>query len=975
MANKIEIVIEASDKASTHIKALGGTLNASGTAAAFAATAYDKTAATANRLGLVTLQLAQAQKVLASETDPMKQAALRVEIDNLAKAQDQLQRETQESTTKLVQMGEAHGGIKVLGLSLTDLKSGLSLVMGAAQKAGQALQAAFDFTQQGAAIIQTTESFERLGLSIESLREASLGTVDDMTLMKASLTLTAGASEELQARLLSSAPQLLEIAKAANALNPTLGDTAFMYESIATGVKRASPMILDNLGIVVKIDEANRAYAATLGKTVDQLTAEEKQIALLNGTIAAGDRLIQQAGGTVEAFGDSWARLQVEIKNSTDEMKTASAIILGPVMGSLADFIESSRDADLRLGGLGASMRGLATWMGTTADQAKILGIVFSLMEGNSADAYAAIQSLRKEVEVYSDKLEHASGTTKSFSRDTKELTEELINERRILQSMQNELETDRELTSRISDTQARLGAELLSSSEAWDMYSQAIAGSEQATADYYAEVNKARDIARAQAAGEANVAAVHSDLTEKLEEGSEALSDLYDERSDILRQIQELEASNGRAVITQARSNLTENEAVLVTLQLADAQAKLAAETDPMKVAQLAVKIEGLQEKLSGATTATTTFIDNTKKIEELQGQYAALGEEIDGVTASIKETIDSFIIQQLESRLAIDGWNEAENELFLTLAQGLGVFDEQHAALAASIFDIAASVDGVGESTDQAWANAIAGAAQLLGMSEEVVAKYVDMAVQAGEVADATTAIATASDGVHEQVSSLGKGGSADLSDLVTEAETQAENIAAIGEAAETSHGQVTSLGKDGATDLGDLVPAADTAIERLSLLGEEGGESLGILEGAGRDAALGLDAVGAAALDAQAKIDAMHGKELFIDVYIREHGTNPANTQNPPGSGHPFQAAGGDYYVNRATHFVAGEAGAERAIFIPRGQPGYDAESTLAAIAAATAGAAQSYNQSRNVTLINPIFQGSQVATVRALAQMEF
>ncbi|HUW12231.1 MAG TPA: hypothetical protein VM537_21070, partial [Anaerolineae bacterium] len=66
---------------------------------------------------------------------------------------------------------------------------------------------------------------------------------------------------------------------------------------------------------------------------------------------------------------------------------------------------------------------------------------------------------------------------------------------------------------------------------------------------------------------------------------------------------------------------------------------------------------------------------------------------------------------------------------------------------------------------------------------------------------------------------------------------------------------------------------------------------------------------------------------------------------------------------------------DKGWERAIFIPRGQPGYDAGTTAAAVAAASAGGTSSTNNSRTVNIINPLFQGSQQASVRALSQMEF
>ena len=188
---------------------------------------------------------------------------------------------------------------------------------------------AFDLGQAGAAISQTSQSFDMLmskvGASsdhLDLLRAASRGTVSDMQLMSSTATLLAGAQGELANQLAQATPQLLEIAKAAQKLNPSLGDTTFLYNSLATGVKRASPMILDNLGLTIRLGEANSRYAEALGKTVEQLTADEQKQALLNETLRAGAVLIDQAGGNTDSATDSYDQLEAKISNLTDTLKT-----------------------------------------------------------------------------------------------------------------------------------------------------------------------------------------------------------------------------------------------------------------------------------------------------------------------------------------------------------------------------------------------------------------------------------------------------------------------------------------------------------------------------------------------------------------------------------------------------------------------------------------------------------------------------
>lgn len=216
---------------------------------------------------------------------------------------------------------KASGG---LNSKLEILKNSFGAVAGAAVTFRQA----FEFGKQGLEIDQLAQSFDNMNDSIlhtpgllEDMSHAVRGTVSDVELMQGVLKLTAGASDEASRRFAEASPRLAEIAKAANKLNPTLGSTAFLFDSISTGIKRGSPLILDNLGLQIKLGEANEAYAAALGKTVEQLTNEEKTFALLNATMEAGDQLIQQAGGNVDSAVDSYARLEVEVQETTNAFK------------------------------------------------------------------------------------------------------------------------------------------------------------------------------------------------------------------------------------------------------------------------------------------------------------------------------------------------------------------------------------------------------------------------------------------------------------------------------------------------------------------------------------------------------------------------------------------------------------------------------------------------------------------------------
>ena len=226
--------------------------------------------------------------------------------------------------------------------SMTEVMSKLAFTKEAFSTFQQVFKTALDWGEQGATVIQTRESFDLLLKTIgaapdllDQLTNTSKGTISEMGLMSSTATLLAGTTGDLAKNLANATPELLEIAKAAQKLNPSLGDTTFLYNSIATGIKRASPLILDNLGIVVKVGKANEDYAKQLGKTVEQLTAEEQQMALLNATLEAGGNLINQVGGNTDSATDSFARMDVAIDNAKDSLMTKFA----PAMTNAADAV------------------------------------------------------------------------------------------------------------------------------------------------------------------------------------------------------------------------------------------------------------------------------------------------------------------------------------------------------------------------------------------------------------------------------------------------------------------------------------------------------------------------------------------------------------------------------------------------------------------------------------------------------------
>lgn len=273
-------------------------------------------------------------------------------IDILIKAKDMASGAFKDVGNAMKKLGDNTSKVEKGTESFSDswemMVTGINQGIHVIQRIGQVIQAAFDYTYAGAQVVQTKKAFASLMDTIDvgtdvldDWRESVGGTVSDMELMTGFQTLAAGTSKELTKAFSDNNAALLEISKAASALNPHLGDTAFMYESITRGIKRNSPLILDNLGIVVKSGEANEEYAKQLGKTVQQLTAEEQQQALLNAVLKSGGRLVEQLGGSVESATDPWDKFSASAKNALDNLKAVASVFAGPLADNIAEAAES----------------------------------------------------------------------------------------------------------------------------------------------------------------------------------------------------------------------------------------------------------------------------------------------------------------------------------------------------------------------------------------------------------------------------------------------------------------------------------------------------------------------------------------------------------------------------------------------------------------------------------------------------------
>ena len=120
--------------------------------------------------------------------------------------------------------------------------------------------------------------------------------------------------------------------KAATALGRDVQDS---ISRLTRGVTKLEPELLDELGIMVRLDEASKKYAESLGKNVTELTRYEKQQAFLNATLEEGEKKFGALGNVdVNAFDKLSATLQNLGKETIGGVAAGLDVIVGYLASS-----------------------------------------------------------------------------------------------------------------------------------------------------------------------------------------------------------------------------------------------------------------------------------------------------------------------------------------------------------------------------------------------------------------------------------------------------------------------------------------------------------------------------------------------------------------------------------------------------------------------------------------------------------------
>ena len=205
---------------------------------------------------------------------------------------------------------------------------------------------------------------------------------------------------------------LARVAKgAAIALGRDMGDA---LDRLTRGVAKLEPEILDELGILVRIDEAAQKYADTLNVNVNSLSRFQRQQAFLNETITQGEKKYGDLADELDpnAFDKLSAAAQDLAKSFVDLLNTGNFLI-GTVDRLSQNQFALASSTLLLAGSIG---RQLVPGLFNAGERAEAATNAYKEMASQTAKNLKIGNNLGKVTKELSGKIADGTATTEEFA-------------------------------------------------------------------------------------------------------------------------------------------------------------------------------------------------------------------------------------------------------------------------------------------------------------------------------------------------------------------------------------------------------------------------------------------------------------------------------------------------------------------------------------------------------------------------------
>jgi len=181
---------------------------------------------------------------------------------------------------------------------------------------------------------------------LADLQAVSRGTIETQTMLETANDALLAGGEVLAAKL----PQFLAIAQ--GAARATGKDVGFVFQTLVEGAIKGSPLLIDNAKVYIKLGNAVDDYATSIGKTVDQLSEQERQFAVTNAIMAKGGDFLERLGSGAISAAEPFDQLKAQSSALSMGLKTLLAPAATYAAQSLQGLLTAAKTT---IAGIGAA--------------------------------------------------------------------------------------------------------------------------------------------------------------------------------------------------------------------------------------------------------------------------------------------------------------------------------------------------------------------------------------------------------------------------------------------------------------------------------------------------------------------------------------------------------------------------------------------------------------------------------------------
>lgn len=215
--------------------------------------------------------------------------------------------------------------VLVAGAIVHTLREVAQGVANLVDRGGKVNQIALSFQNLAASVNESAESI------LGGMRRAMRGTVADVNLMTQ-------ANVAMQSGLPATAENLERLAYVSRRLALAMGrDATDGFQRLTNGIAKGEQQILEELGIMARMETTLRKWEIQTGKNSDALTQQQKILLFYNEVMAEAEAKVAALGAESTDAGTRLAQLSVQWENLLD--KTTGFIVTSPTLTSMLEGI------------------------------------------------------------------------------------------------------------------------------------------------------------------------------------------------------------------------------------------------------------------------------------------------------------------------------------------------------------------------------------------------------------------------------------------------------------------------------------------------------------------------------------------------------------------------------------------------------------------------------------------------------------